>query len=95
MVKLTEIYSGPTEYDPKKARNNKVYLLREIYVNPSFVALVKENVELVAESKTGELIPGLKKNIGFTRVLINMPTNGVNQISVVGAPDGILKKLAG
>tara|TARA_Y100000310_G_scaffold133860_1_gene132819 strand:+ start:58 stop:345 length:288 start_codon:yes stop_codon:yes gene_type:complete len=93
MVKLTEIYSGPTEYDPKKAKNNKAWLLREVYVNPSFVALVKENMELTIKSKAGELISGLNKNTGFTKILINLPTSGINQISVVGAPQGVLEKL--
>jgi|3_EtaG_2_1085321.scaffolds.fasta_scaffold35568_1 hypothetical protein len=95
MVKLTEIYNGPNEYDPKEKRNKKEYLLRETYVNPSFVVLVKENEELAAESKVRELIPSLSKDVGFTKVLMNMSTSGMNQISVVGAPDSISEKLIG
>ena len=93
MVKLTEITQAPTEYDPKSKTVNKSYMLRDMYINPSFIVSMTVNTALALESSNQELVPGLNKDISFVNIILGTSSGGVKQISVVGTPDSVLEKL--
>jgi hypothetical protein len=86
LVKLTEIH-----------RNNVLttgggYILREVFVNPEHVVMIREEARLQNLNEQGALGKGLSKGHRFTKLTINRGTTGC-EIVVVGAPDIVEKSL--
>lgn len=81
LVKLTEVchntYTIPTADD---------YTLREVYVNPEHVVMIREEARMQRLNEEGVLPDGLKQSHQFTKLTINRGHTGT-EIVVVGAPD--------
>ena len=83
LVKLTEVcqntYTVPTAND---------YTLREVFVNPEHVVMIREEPRMKSLNEQGALHEDLNKNHSFTRLTINRGHTGT-EIVVVGAPSTI------
>ena len=86
LVKLTEVH-----------RNNAItadaeYTLREVFVNPEHVVMIREEARMRTLNESGHLPDKLKKNHRFTKLTINRGHTGT-EIVVVGSPDIVERSL--
>ena len=91
MVRLTEIYSLPSEYDEALQRNKDSFSLREIAVNPDYVVFIKDCEALNKKSEIGPLVEGLNQDVLFTQLGIS---TGMSRrtINVIGSFQQLLEK---
>ena len=90
LVKLTEICSNGAVTVGHR------YKLREVFINPEHVVLIREDLRVRELNENGNLrLPGsetLNKEHRFSKLVINRGQSGA-EIVVVGAPDVIEKTL--
>ena len=82
LVKLTEVCSNGA------VTTNKSYSLREIFINPEHVVMVREERQMRALNEAGSAVKGLNEAHQFSKLTINRGQTGT-EIVVVGAPDVI------
>lgn len=90
MVRLVEIVEATIT-----TNQNDRFSLREIYVSPEHVIMVREDINIariISESKNR--IPGLDSNMTFTKLTINRGSMGTD-ITVLGSSDLIYEKING
>jgi len=68
--------------------NNAQYSLREVYVNPEHVVMVREEQRLKQINEQNSVIEGLDSSHRFSKLVIDRGNTGT-EIVVVGAPDVI------
>ena len=93
MIKFTEIFSKPLEYDPEEEKVKESYSVRQIFLNPRYIISAKENICLLQKSRQKELVEGLNKEILFTEIALATPGHSVQMVNVLGAPEYILEKI--
>ena len=87
LVKLTEVCKNNT----LTTRQND-YTLREVFINPEHVVMIREEARLQKINETLPLTEGLNTNHRFTKLTINRGHTGT-EIVVVGAPDIVERSL--
>ena len=90
MIKLVEI----CEVKRAASTLQKVYTLREIYVNPKHVVSLREEASFRQKLAEGNMPEGLDTRQGFTRITLDRGQSGLDVI-VVGQPNIIESKLKG
>ena len=87
LVRLTEVCKN-------KALTTKQedYSLREVFVNPEHVVMIREDARLQELNTRLPLTEGLNQGHRFTKLTINRGQTGT-EIVVVGAPDMIEQSL--
>lgn len=93
MIKLTEIVENPGQYDPETGKNNVLYKLRDLFVNPSHVVTMRADEEYNDRRSRGTIVQGLNKEVSFTRLSLNVGGNVTLKCTVAGDPQSILQKL--
>ena len=86
LVRLTEVYARGGVAAP----NN--YLLREIFVNPEHVVMVREERRVKEMNELGKLHEDLDPKHQFSKITVNRGTTGT-EIVVIGGPDVVEEKL--
>ena len=86
LVKLTEVCHNST------LTTQQDYTLREVFVNPEHVVMIREEQRMKALNEQGALPDGLELNHQFTKLTINRGHTGT-EIVVVGAPATVETKL--
>ncbi len=86
LVKLTEICANGTVTTP----NN--YIVREVFVNPEHVIMIREEKRIQELNERGMLTEGLDTSHRFSKLTINRGQSGT-EIVVIGAPDLVETKL--
>ena len=79
LVKLTEIHHNNT------LTTKSEYTLREVFVNPEHVVMIREEARMQSLNEQGLLPEGLKSEHQFTKLTINRGHTGT-EIIVVGSP---------
>jgi hypothetical protein len=87
LVKLTEVCSNGT------LTTRRDYSLREVFVNPEHVVMIREEARLRKLNEEGVIDPELKPEHRFTKLTINRGHTGT-EIVVVGAPSLIEDQLS-
>ena len=82
LVKLTEVCSNGA------VTTNKAYSLREVFINPEHVVMIREEKKLQELNESGNLAPGLSGAHRFSKLTINRGNTGT-EIVVVGAPEAV------
>ena len=82
LVKLTEVCNNGA------VTTNRMYSLREIFVNPEHVVMIREESNMKQLNERGYLLPDLNTEHRFTKLTINRGHTGT-EIVVVGAPTAI------
>jgi len=80
LVRLTEVCSNGTY------TNNQQYSLREVFVNPEHVVMIREERRMRQLNEQGQLPQELSTDHQFTKLTINRGHTGT-EIVVVGSPD--------
>ena len=80
LVKLTEVCNNGA------VTTNKLYSLREIFVNPEHVILIREEKRMKELNERGKVATDLDKAHRFSKLTINRGQAGT-EIIVVGAPE--------
>jgi hypothetical protein len=80
LVKLTEVCHNST------LTTQQDYTLREVFVNPEHVVMIREEARMKALNEQGLLAEGLNQSHRFTKLTINRGHTGT-EIVVVGSPD--------
>ena len=80
LVKLTEVCNNGA------VTTNKMYSLREIFVNPEHVVMIREEKRMKELNENGRVASGLDPAHQFSKLTINRGQTGT-EIVVVGAPD--------
>tara|TARA_R110000787_G_scaffold91537_7_gene192882 strand:- start:1440 stop:1733 length:294 start_codon:yes stop_codon:yes gene_type:complete len=86
LVKLTEVCQNgalTTQQD---------YSLREVFVNPEHVIMIREEARMRQLNEQGMLPAGLANEHSFTKLTINRGHTGT-EIVVVGSPDIVEQSL--
>lgn len=87
LVRLTEICQNNMLTSKKDN-----YTLREVFVNPEHVVMIREEARMQDLNEQGRLPEDLNNNHRFTKLTINRGQTGT-EIVVVGAPDMIERSL--
>jgi hypothetical protein len=82
LVKLTEVCNNGA------VTNNKLYSLREVFVNPEHVVMIREEKRMKELNERGKVASGLDNTHQFSKLIINRGQSGT-EIIVVGAPEMI------
>ena len=80
LVKLTEVCNNGA------VTTNKMYSLREIFVNPEHVVMIREEKRMKELNESGRVANGLSEAHQFSKITINRGQTGT-EIVVVGSPD--------
>ena len=80
LVKLTEVCNNGA------VTTNKNYSLRENFVNPEHVIMVREENRMKELNENGKVAAGLDRNHRFSKLTINRGQTGT-EIVVVGSPE--------
>ena len=80
LVKLTEICQNNT------LTSNRDFSLREVFVNPEHVVMIREESRMQKLNEDGMLPADLSKSHQFTKLTINRGQTGT-EIIVVGSPE--------
>jgi hypothetical protein len=86
LVRLTEVCQN------KALTNKNDYTLREVFVNPEHVVMIREESRMQNLNEQGLLPEGLKSEHQFTKLTINRGHTGT-EIVVVGAPAAVENSL--
>ena len=86
LIRLTEVYGNGV------IAANPMYTLREVFVNPEHVVMIREEVKMQKLHEQGRLPKELNPQHRFTKLTINRGHTGT-EIIVVGAPDMVEKTL--
>jgi hypothetical protein len=86
LVKLTEVCGTGA------VTNNAKYSLREVFINPEHVVMVREEHRLKQLNEQGLLCQGLDNDHRFSKIVIHRGNSGT-EIVVIGAPEIIEKTL--
>ena len=80
LVKLTEVCNNGA------VTTNRMYSLREIFVNPEHVIMIREEKRMRELNEMGQIASGLDAKHQFSKITINRGHTGT-EIVVVGSPD--------
>jgi hypothetical protein len=80
LVKLTEVCNNGA------VTTNKLYTLREVFVNPEHVVMIREEKRMKELNERGKVASELDKSHQFSKLTINRGQTGT-EIVVVGAPE--------
>ena len=94
MIKLTEIVSIAGQYNSELGKNTVSYKLRDVYVNPSHVVVMREDEDFNNKNKKQDLIDGLSKDLTFTRLNLNMGSNVTLKCTGTGSPEHVMEKFS-
>lgn len=86
LVKLTEVCGTGA------VTNNAKYSLREVFINPEHVVMVREEHRLRTINEQGLISEELDINHRFSKLIIDKGNTGT-EIVVIGAPEIIEKTL--
>ena len=86
LVKLTEVCAQGAVTTPNS------YILREVFVNPEHVIMIREEKRIQELNERGLLNDGLDTTHRFSKLTINRGHTGT-EIVVIGAPDIVETKL--
>jgi len=95
LIKLVEIRGRGKQYNPETERCDTEYSLCEVYINPVYIKMVREDEPYIEIHRSGELIAGLSKEQSFSKLFLQSSSNSSMTISVVGDPETVIKKLRG
>ena len=80
LVKLTEVCNNGA------VTTNKLYSLREVFINPEHVIMIREEKRIKELNEHGKVAAGLNENHQFSKLTINRGQTGT-EIIVVGSPE--------
>jgi len=80
LVKLTEVCNNGA------VTTNKLYSLREVFINPEHVVMIREEKRMKELNERGGLASGLDTAHQFSKLTINRGQAGT-EIVVVGSPE--------
>lgn len=86
LVRLTEIHHNST------LTTKSEYTLREVFVNPEHVVMIREELRMKQLNENGRLPDNLNQSHRFTKLTINRGHTGT-EIVVIGAPDVVEQTL--
>lgn len=83
LVKLVEVYDSGYNRDTKS--------IREVYINPNFIASMMPDYNMISLLKEGKLPEGLDRNQQFTRIILS---DGKTEHIVLGEINVVQSKLS-
>ena len=86
LVKLTEVYGSSTTASYLSGK--KTYALREIYINPEHIVVIREEIGTRKLNETGQISSELDKNNRFSKITVNRGSGNTDFV-VVGAPEHV------
>jgi hypothetical protein len=94
LIKLVEILveNVHTKINESVPRYGKEYALKEIYVNPEHVVMMRDNKEMVKKISKHKLSEDLHPQQEFTTLRINSGHSGMD-VTIVGSLSAIQEKL--
>ena len=79
LIKFTEVATNGTY------STSQQYILREVFVNPEHVVMIREEKRMKQLNEAGELTSGLDPQHSFSKLTINKGHTGT-EIVVIGSP---------
>ena len=80
LIKFTEVATNGTY------TTSQEYILREVFVNPEHVVMIREEKRMKQLNEQGNIHSGLDPAHGFSKLTINRGHTGT-EIVVVGSPE--------
>ena len=90
---LMEIFVNASEYSNEKKDVVRNFSLRKAFVNPLQICVVRDDEAMNQRNASGDLIEGLHEQTKFSKIYFGSSSTGVASLTVVGAPEEILKKI--
>ena len=92
LIKLVEILTKNVHTRINESGSGNEYTLKEIYINPKHVVMMRENREMVKNISEHKLLAGLHPEQEFTTLRINSGYSGMD-VTIVGSLSAIQEKL--
>jgi len=86
LIKLTEVCPRGN------VTSEQEYILREVFINPKHVVMVREEARIRQLNEQNLIAPGLNAAHRFSKLTINRGHTGT-EIVVIGAPDIVERQL--
>jgi hypothetical protein len=86
LVKLTEVCSNGA------VTSQQSFLLREVFINPDQVVMIREDFRIRELNESGLLKEGLNTEHRFSKLTINRGQTGT-EVVVIGAPSAVEEAL--
>ena len=86
MTRLTEVYALPLQSDRK-------FGLREVFINPASVSMIRSEPTMQMYLAEGRLPEGMDERIEFSRITTSSNGSYSASVIVIGAPQAIDQKL--
>jgi len=96
MIRLTEIFLGPVEYNEDSKTNVGTYDLREVVINPKYIVVIRAATDLQnkAANTNLPLVAGLHPSASYTQILMHCPSRvAALVVNVVGSLSQITEKI--
>jgi len=93
MIKLTEVVTSPSEYDPELERVRCTYSLRSFYVNPRFIVSVADNSKFNSLHERSPVVKDLIPQARFTKIVVATGVHGTTLYNVLGTPEQHLQSI--
>lgn len=95
LVKLVEVFEIKSLNTKNSQSTEKDFSIRNIYVNPGYVILMRENKKYKSFLENKKMIEGLDEYHHFTQLTLASDNKSSHNVTVVGDPDTIFKKIEG
>lgn len=93
MIKLTEVVSAGTNYNPESRSVTTQYRLRSFYVNSEFVVSVVDNEKLNKIHEREQIIDDLHPEAKFTKLTVASGPHGATFYDILGSPEQNLENI--
>ena len=93
LIELTEVCSSSSEYNTETRRVDSKISLKNIYINPKYIVLVRKNEKLSEKIHGEKLIPDLIEHHAFSQVSIASAMGQRTVLNVLGEPEDIMEKI--
>tara|TARA_Y100000114_G_C11739952_1_gene318355 strand:- start:675 stop:965 length:291 start_codon:yes stop_codon:yes gene_type:complete len=92
MIRFVEVTKKGSQYDPSIGMSKSIFGLREIFINPTMIVSMKDDVVLREKNSKDQIVNDLNINSQFTAITLNAGTSG-KTITVVGSVQAVCERL--
>ena len=93
MYKFVEVYEKLSAYDREKQKQERLWALRSVHINPKFIVLMREDQDLQDQIENEVDVAGLHPKAKVTKLTMSSAGNTKLWVTVVGGLDKLAEGL--
>ena len=92
MHKFVEVCEEISAYDSEKGAPRRAWTLRNVYINPEFVVLMREDQDIEKQIGEGVNVAGLHQAARVTKIALSGAGNAKLWVTVIGSPEELVER---